>query len=219
MNIKKKISKAYSTGEEIFNAVSHGIGSILGVAALTLLVIASALSGDPFALAASIIYGITFILLYTMSTLYHSLTPVKAKGVFKVLDHCSIYLLIAGTYTPFTLVTLNGKLGWIIFSVIWVFAILGILIEVFKVGGKYLGLACYIVMGWAMVFAIKPLVNNLETGGVVLLIAGGLCYTVGVIFYVMKRYRYTHGIWHLFVLGGSICHFLAILLYVIPPWH
>jgi hemolysin III len=157
-----------------------------------------------------------------MSTLYHAITPQKAKSVFRVFDHCSIFLLIAGTYTPFSLVTLREadfyglSLGWVIFGVIWGLAIIGIVFASLKMLVKWIEFPLYILMGWLIIFSIDTLVANLSTGGLVLLVSGGVTYTVGAIFFLLHKYRYMHSIWHIFVLAGSILHFLSVLLYVIP---
>lgn len=208
--------RAYSLGEEIANSVIHGLGIGLSVAALVILVAFAALSGDPFKLASAIVYGISLVLEYTASTLYHSFPQPKVKHLFKIFDHCGIYLLIAGTYTPFCLVTLRGVVGWWLFGVIWALAIIGIAVEAFwAYRPRWLSAAVYLGMGWMVVLSLRPLVANLDPAGVWLLIAGGLAYTVGTVFYVMKKVKYMHAVWHVFVLAGSTCHFLAVLIYVI----
>jgi hemolysin III len=164
------------------------------------------------------VYGIALVLEYTASTLYHSFPQERVKHVFKILDHCGIYVLIAGTYTPFTLVTLRGSGGLWLFGVVWSLAIIGIAVEAFwTYRPRWLSASVYLGMGWLIVLAIKPLVAALPSEGLWLLVAGGLCYTLGTVFYVMKRVRYMHAVWHLWVLAGSILHFLAVLLYVIIP--
>jgi hemolysin III len=214
-----KVIRAYSLGEEIANSVIHGIGVVLSVAALTMLIIFGAMSGDTVKLAAGIVYGISLVLEYTASTLYHSLTSERGKYVFKILDHCGIYLLIAGSYTPFLLVTLGGRTGWIMFAAIWGIAIAGIAVEAFWVfRPRWISALTYLGMGWLVVLAIGPLTAALPPGGLWLLVAGGLAYTLGTIFYVLKKVPYMHAIWHLFVLAGSICHFLAVVLFVMPPY-
>ena len=199
----------YTIGEELVNAISHGLGILFSIIALVLTVVYSSVHGNPWALA--------LIILYTMSTLYHSLKPNKAKMVFRILDHSSIFLLIAGTYTPFTLVTLNGKVGWIIFSIVWLCAIFGIVLKAIDIRKfKKLSTFFYILMGWIVVFAFKPLSVALEKGGLYLLVAGGIMYTVGTIFYgIGKNKKYMHSIFHIFVLVASILHFFSILLYVV----
>jgi len=213
---EKPHSRGYSLGEEIANAVTHGLGVVLSLVALVLLVAASARTGNPWQLASSITYGITLVLLYLASTLYHSIPGPRARRVFKVIDHSAIYLLIAGTYTPFTLVTLRDTGGWWLFGIIWGLAVIGVSLEAFWVNRpKWVSAVVYLGMGWFVVVAIRPLLENLASGGIWLLVAGGLCYTLGTVFYVLKRLPYTHMVWHLFVLGGSVCHFLSVMLYVL----
>ena len=212
---KKK--RTYSLGEEIANAITHGLGVGLSIVALTLLVAFAAIWGNGWHLASAIVYGVTMLLLYVSSTLYHSIPGDKARHVLKIIDHSSIYLLIAGTYTPFTLVTLRESGGWWLFGVVWSLAIVGVALEAFWVyRPKWVSAVVYLGMGWLVVVVINPLVANLPSPGLWLLVAGGLAYTLGTIFYVLKRVPYTHAIWHLFVLAGSVCHFLAVMLYVLP---
>lgn len=206
----------YGLSEEIANSITHGVGTLLSVAALTLLVTLAAQQSDVWRVVSSSIYGATMILLFLSSTLYHSFQHPKVRFVFKTLDHCSIYLLIAGTYTPFLLVTLRGMLGWILFAVIWGLALTGIAIKlVLGAGYKRFSVATYLVMGWLVLFAAKELFANLAMGGIYWLVVGGVAYTVGVVFYLWERLPFNHAIWHLFVLAGSLCHFFAILLYVL----
>lgn len=212
-----KHGHAYSLGEEIANAITHGVGAVLSIAALTVLVIAAALWGNVWHLASAIIYGVTMFTLYMASTLYHAITHPKARHVFKIIDHASIYLLIAGTYTPFTLVTMRDNGGWWLFGVVWGLAAVGIALEAFWVyRPKWVSAVVYLGMGWLAVFAIKPMAANLEPAGLYLLIAGGLAYTLGTVFYVLKRVKFMHMVWHLWVLAGSVLHFLAVMLYVFP---
>jgi hemolysin III len=217
--------RAYTLGEEIANSVIHGLGIGLSVAALVMLVAFAAVSRDPYKLASAIVFGITLVLEYTASTLYHSFPQPKVKHLFKIFDHCGIYLLIAGTYTPFCLVTLREyqitvggfelSLGWLMFGVIWGLAVVGIALEAFwAYRPRWLSAAVYLGMGWMVVLSIKPLIANLAPAGLWLLVAGGLCYTVGTIFYVLKKVKYMHAVWHVWVLAGSVCHFLAVLLFV-----
>lgn len=207
----------YSIKEEIANAVTHGIGTLLSVAALVLLVIFASMHGNAWSIVSFSIYGTTLVLLYLFSTLYHSFQNPRVKSVFKILDHSAIYLLIAGTYTPFMLVTMRGALGWTIFGVVWGLAVLGITLKAFFVKRfKILSTISYVLMGWVIVLALKPLASNLPMNGVILLVAGGILYTVGAAFYMWKKLPYNHAIFHLFVLGGSICHFTSILFYVLP---
>lgn len=205
----------YTLGEEIANSITHGIGVGLSVAALTMLVIYGLRSGDAWRLASAIVFGIALVMEYTASTLYHSFPQPKVKHVFKILDHAGIYMLIAGSYTPFTLVTIRESGGWWWFVIVWGLAVAGIATEAFwTYRPRWLSAAVYLAMGWLVVLAIRPIVANLDPAGVSLLVAGGLAYTLGTVFYVLKRIPYFHAIWHLFVLGGSICHFLAVILFV-----
>ncbi|MHC6180654.1 PAQR family membrane homeostasis protein TrhA [Clostridium sp. JNZ X4-2] len=209
--------KFYTRGEEIANAVTHGIGALLSIAALVLLIVFSVEKGDKWYVISYTIYGISMFILYLGSTLYHSITNVKAKRVFRIFDHASIYLLIAGTYTPFTLTILRNSVGWTIFWIIWILAILGIIMKVFWVG-KYeiASTLLYIFMGWIIIFAMKKLLVLLSPAGIALLVAGGIIYTVGAVLYMMNKIPYNHAIWHIFVMGGSTCHFFCIFLYLFP---
>lgn len=212
----EKNKKSYTLGEEIFNAISHGTGALLSIAGCVILIVFSAIHGDAYSVVSSAIYGASLIILYTMSTLYHSITNVKAKKVFRILDHSTIFILIAGTYTPYTLVTLRGAVGWTIFGIVWGTAAFGIVLNAISIDRfKKISMVCYILMGWAIVAAVRPLYQNLSKGGLILLVAGGILYTVGIIFYAMKKYKYMHSVWHLFVVGGSVLHYFSILLYVI----
>ena len=201
---------------ERFNSISHLIGAALALAALVVLVVFASLQGDPWKIVSLSIYGATLFLLYALSTLYHSLHG-RAKLVFQKLDHAAIYLLIAGSYTPFTLVTLRGPWGWALFGVVWTLAVIGIVIDcLHRNGPRLYQIIIYLLMGWVILIALYPLIQNLPTGGLVWLVIGGLCYTGGMVFYALdEKLNHAHGIWHLFVLAGSICHFLAILLYVL----
>jgi len=207
----------YSVAEEIANSITHGIGALLSCAGLVLLVIFAGNHGNGWHITASVVFGATLILSYTASTLYHSIPGINAKRALKVLDHAAIYLLIAGTYTPFTLVSLRGPWGWSLFGIIWGLALLGVLLKITMLG-KLSGISTlvYLAMGWIVLIAIKPLLAVVETGGMLLLLSGGLAYSVGVVFYVWKRLPYNHAVWHLFVLAGSLCHFFAVFFYVIP---
>ena len=203
--------------EEIMNAVTHGIGTLLAIVGLVMLTVFAYLYGEIWHILSFSIYGISLVLLYLASTLYHSFTNERLKHRFKILDHSAIYLLIAGTYTPFTLVPLHGVLGWTVFSIVWGLAIVGIILKVFFVGRfKVISTMCYILMGWLILLAIKPLIATVETSGVMWLIIGGLFYTFGTVFYLWNRLPYNHAIWHLFVLAGSISHFIAVFFYVLP---
>ena len=207
----------YTLGEEIAHSVTHGIGVILSVAGLVVLVTLAALRGNAWHVVSSSIFGATLIFLYTASTLYHSITHPGAKRVLRVFDHSAIFLLIAGTYTPFTLVSLRGGWGWTLFVAVWGLALVGI---VYKITAKnrfrLLSVLLYLGMGWLVLVAIEPMVTTVPIPGLILLLAGGLCYTLGLIFYVWRSLPYSHAVWHVFVLAGSICHYFAVLLYVIP---
>ena len=207
--------KKYSIGEEIFSGVAHCVGALLSIAATVLLIVFSALKGNTMGVVGSSIYGGTMILLYTMSTLYHALTNQTAKKVFRIFDHCSIFLLIAGTYTPYCLCTLWNHGGLGILIAIWTCAILGIVFNAIALEKvKTVSLVFYVVMGLAILFKLKTLLGLLSLGGVVWMCIAGAVYILGIIFYLWKV-KYMHAIWHLFVLGGSICFFFSILFYVI----
>jgi hemolysin III len=200
---------------ERFNSITHLIGACLAVPGLTLLVVQAARLGDPWKVVSFSVYGASLVALFSFSTLYHSLRG-NAKKILQAFDHSAIYLLIAGTYTPFMLVTLRGPWGWTIISIVWTLAIAGILQEVlFKKRRTILSVSLYLIMGWLIVVALRPLSRALPEPGMHLLVAGGLCYTVGVVFYALgRRIPHGHGIFHLFVLAGSACHYLSILFYV-----
>jgi hemolysin III len=203
-------------GEEIANSVTHGVAAALSIAALVILVVFAALRGSAWHVVSCSIFGITLILLYLASTLYHALPPGKAKQVFRILDHASIYLLIAGTYTPFTLVTLRGPWGWSIFGVVWALAVAGVVFQSLLIGRlPALSTTVYVLMGWVVVVAARPLIHALPWGGLLWMLAGGLAYTLGVYFFASKT-KFAHMVWHLFVIAGSLCHFFAVLFYVIP---
>lgn len=218
-NLKKNSenqSVFYTVGEEIFNAVSHGVGALMSLAALTLLIIFAALKSNGYGMAGALVYGISLILLYSMSMVYHIVQAEKAKRVLRIFDHCSIFVLIAGTYTPYLLVCMENPMRWIMFGVIWGVTILGIILNAINLEKfRKFSMVCYVCMGWAIIFSIKTIAEAIGIGGLVLLVAGGIIYSVGIIFYSMKKYRYMHSVWHLFVLGGSVCHYLSVLLYVL----
>jgi hemolysin III len=201
---------------ERFNSISHLIGAIAALVGLVVAVVVAARQGDPWKIVSFSVYGTTLLFLYTVSTLYHSLQG-KAKQVFRKLDHYSIYFLIAGTYTPFTLVTLRGSWGWTIFGIIWGLAALGILLETLPQGkNRVLSVVIYVAMGWLMVIALKPLLAALPRTGFGWLLLGGCLYTGGLLFYFFDgRIRHFHGIWHLFVLGGSVCHYITLFFFVL----
>jgi len=201
---------------EKFNALTHLVGAVLALAGTVVLIVLAALGGDPWKIVSVSIYGATLILLYSFSTLYHSLRG-RAKVILRKLDHNSIYLLIAGSYTPFCLVTLRGPWGWSLFGVVWGLAAFGILQELMQRSeARILSVVIYVVMGWVALAALAQLRHALGPAGFAWLVAGGLFYTVGIVFYVIdKRLAHAHGIWHLFVIAGSACHYVAILLYVV----
>lgn len=206
----------YSKGEEISNAVTHGIGALLSIAALVLLIVFSSIHGTAWHVVSFTLFGATMFILYMSSTLVHSFPEGKAKDVFEILDHSSIYFFIAGTYTPFLFVVVQGALGWTLFGIVWGLAIGGTIFKVFFVK-KFLFISTllYVVMGWMIVFAWDQLVSTLHPNGVILLVAGGICYTVGAIFYVWRGFPHHHAVWHLFVIAGSALHFFSVLLYVL----
>lgn len=207
----------YSPAEEIAHAVTHGIGVLLSIAGLVVLVAFASLNGDAWHITSCAIYGATLILLYTASTLYHGIPNPRAKKVLQRLDHAAIFLLIAGTYTPFTLVNLRGGWGWTLFGMVWAITIFGMVLELTaRRRYKRLSIALYLGLGWLVVVAVKPMLAAVDTAGLLLLLAGGLSYSLGVIFYVWKRLAYHHAVWHVFVLTGSILHFFAVLFYVVP---
>lgn len=204
-------------GEEVANAVSHGVALIASIVAIPVLVISAARTGSTSAVVGAGIFGATLLLLYLSSMIYHVLPAGKAKRVFMVLDHCAIFLLIAGTYTPFTLGVLNGVWGWSLLGVVWSLALAGILLKAI-VGPKYqnLSVALYLLMGWLVIVAIKPMLSMVPVPGLLWLLAGGLSYTFGVVFFHYDyRMRYAHFIWHLFVVLGSVCHFVAVFWYAV----
>jgi hemolysin III len=208
----------YSVAEEVANSVSHGLGMIFGIVGLVLLLNqAIEANADALSITSLSIYGGSMILLYLASTLYHAIPFERAKRALKTFDHCAIYLLIAGTYTPFLLISLRTPLAIGLMAVIWAIALAGIVLKIaFVYRFKRLSLATYLVMGWLALVAVYPLALSLSTGGLVLLGLGGVIYSLGVIFYVNDRLPYNHAIWHLFVLGGTVCHFLAVYYYVTP---
>lgn len=207
----------YSFGEEVAHAVTHGVGALLAIIGLVAIVARAALYGTHWHVIACSVFGATLVLMYTASTLYHSIPLPRAKRVLRVIDHSLIYFLIAGTYTPFTLVTLHGVWGWSLFGVTWGLAIAGVVFKIYATGRfEKLSLFIYLAMGWCALVAIKPILQNLDTGGIVLTAAGGLVYSGGVAFYAWERLRYHHAIWHLFVLAGSVLQYFAVFFYVVP---
>ena len=220
MEYSKELPK-YTKGEEIFNAVSHIVGGAFGIAALVLGVIFAVIYSNAYGVVSMALFGSTLILLYTMSAIYHFLRPNKAKKLFRIFDHCTIFLLIAGTYTPFCLITLRevSYIGWVLFGIVWGLAILGVVFNAINMHHpviKTLSMICYLGMGWCVILAIDTLLSNLATGGFVFLLLGGISYTIGAIFYGFgKKCKYIHSVWHLFVLLGSVLHFFSVLFYVI----
>ena len=210
-----KLVNRYTLGEEIFNSVTHGIGALLSIVALVILVAYGSIHGDVWRIISFSIYGATLFVLYTSSTLYHSIFNNKVKQIFRVFDHASIFLLIAGSYTPITLLAMRGAWGWTLFALVWSIAIIGIILKAVSLEkANRISLVLYIMMGWLLVVAIKPMLAMAPYGLIIWLIIGGLIYTLGTIFYACKRIPFNHGIWHLFVLGGSITHFMGILFYL-----
>ncbi|NLK39220.1 MAG: hemolysin III family protein [Clostridiales bacterium] len=211
----KKHGKLYSLGEEIFNSVSHGTGAALAVAGCVLLIIKAAISkSGAVGIVSAALYGASLVILYTMSTLYHALTNKTAKKVFRIFDHCTIFVLIAGTYTPYTLITLRGWVGYTIFSVLWGVTVLGIVLNAVNLERfRIISMVFYIVMGWCIIFAIRPMLSSLDAKGLILLLAGGIFYTGGLLFYKQKN-KYMHSVWHLFVLAGSLCHYFSVMFSV-----
>lgn len=208
----------YTLAEEIANAITHGVGVALAIVGLTLLVVFSVLRGDAWTITGCAIFGATLVFLYSASTLYHSIPHPAAKGILRIFDHSAIYLLIAGTYTPITLVTLRGPIGWSLLATVWSLAVLGVVLGFVVKRRKGLVTSILsVIMGWLAIAGIKPLLHAMETGGLVLILLGGIAYTGGIAFYGWRRLPYNHAVWHVFVLSGSTFHFFAVLLYVIPP--
>jgi len=207
----------YPLGEEIANAITHGVWSLLSIAGLAVLVVSAAVRGDAWYVVSFAVFGFCAVLLFTMSTLYHAIRAPRAKRVLKVMDHASIYALIAGTYTPFALTVLRPTVGWTVFGIVWGAAAVGISLKPFFAGrAKGLSTVTYVAMGWIIVFAWKPLVASAGAEAVRFLIAGGLAYTVGAVFYVLKGRAWSHPVWHLFVGAGATLHFFAVLA-LLPP--
>lgn len=207
----------YSFMEEVFNSITHGVGILVSIAALVVMLFFSCRYGSTLHIVSAAVFGTTLVLLYTASTLYHSFQKPRLKRIFKIMDHSCIYALIAGTYTPFVLVTLRGALGWTIFGIVWSLTVLGILFKVFFINRfKIISTLAYVLMGWIIVVAIKPLVHALPVSAIVWIASGGVVYTLGTIFYSWKKIPYNHAIWHFFVLAGSACHICAVMFYVIP---
>ncbi len=211
--IIKKPKRSYTLGEEIFNSVTHGVGALLSIAGCVILIVFCAINGGAMEVVTASIFGASLIILYTMSTLYHALVPPIAKKVFQILDHNTIFLLIAGTYTPFCLCCIQPMwLGWTIFGCIWGAAVFGIVMSSINLEKfRRISTFCYILMGWGIILAVKPLYQGIPKISLIMLIIGGVLYSLGVIFYVKKNIRYMHSIWHIFVVGGSVLHWFSVL--------
>lgn len=209
----------YSLLEEKTNIYSHVIGLGLSIVALVLMVVKAGSFGDAWHVVAGGVFGISLVVLYASSAIYHSTTDLRKRARMRIIDHATIYGLIAGTYTPFTLITLNGWVGWTIFTISWGMAVTGVILKLFYTG-RFNGLSTlmYVLMGWIIIFAIKPLINNLPAEGVSWLIAGGVAYTTGAILYSIQKIPFNHAIFHIFVLLGSFCHFFSVYFYVLPGW-
>lgn len=219
-NIQKTLSikPKYTLSEELISAISHGIGMFLAIAGMVLCIVKSGTNGNTVGVVSSSLYGSFMIILYLMSTLYHSFKQnTKVKRVFRIFDHCSIFLLIFGTYIPYTLLTLKGALGWSIFGVVLAATIVGIVLNSINLEKfKKISMICYLVMGWAIIGAVKQIYNNLDVKGFILLLTGGIIYTIGAVIYGLgKKHKYMHSLWHMFVLAGTILQFFSIYLYVL----
>lgn len=216
---RARVLPSYSPGEEVAHSVTHGVGIVLAIGGLATLVAFAALKGTAWHVVGCAVFGATLVLAYTASTVYHAIPASfeRAKLVLRVLDHSSIYLLIAGTYTPFCLVNLRGPWGWSLFGVVWGLAMLGIVFKAVLIGRlRVLSVAFYVALGWLVVVAARPLTRAVAPGGLALLFGGGIAYTAGVAFYAARKLRYHHAVWHAFVLAGSVLHFFAVLFYVVP---
>lgn len=221
MSLSERKLPDYTLGEELCNSISHGVGAVLSVAALVLCVIQAAATGSALAVVSASVYGAALIFLYCNSTIYHALKRNRAKKVMRIIDHCSIFLLIAGTYTPYTLIALrqaDAVCGWIVFAVVWGMAIFGIVLNSISLERfKVLSMVCYLAMGWSIILTFKPLMTVLNGPGLYLLIWGGLAYTVGAVLYgIGAKVKYIHSLFHIFVVAGSILHFFSIFLYTLP---
>jgi hemolysin III len=210
----------YTFGEELAHGLTHGIGALLSIAGLTILVAKASVWGHALDITAAAIFGSALVLMYTASTLFHSIPLPATKRVLRIIDHSLIYVLIAGTYTPFTLLALHGVWGWSLFGFTWGLAVIGVGFKIFTTGRfEALSLVVYLLMGWCGLVAAKPIIHAMDAGGLWLLLAGGLSYSFGVIFYAWQRLPYHHAIWHGFVLAGSVFHYFSVLFYVIPGPH
>jgi hemolysin III len=207
----------YTVGEEIAHAVTHGLGLVLSLGGLATLVVMATLRGNAWHVIGSAVFGVTLVLLYAASTLYHGVRSPRAKSVFRRIDHSAVFLLIAGTYTPFTLVNLRGSLGWTLLALVWGLALLGVALHAtIPRRARWFSVPLALAMGWMVVIAFEPLVRSVHPDGLLLMAAGGLAYTLGVVFYAWRRLPYNHAVWHVCVLAGSACHFSCVLGYVIP---
>ena len=214
---ENQIKKRYTLGEEIFSAVTHGVGSLLSIAGTAVIVVLAAIFNDAWAVVGCAIFGASLIILYSMSTLYHSITNPKAKAFFRIMDHNTIFFLIAGTYTPITISILRGPIGWVLFGIVWGAAVIGIILNSIDLEKfRKPSVVCYIAMGWVIIIAIRPLLVVMNIWSLWLLVGGGVFYTVGVIFYAIKKVKYFHSIWHIFTVLGSVCHYFSILFAVTP---
>lgn len=215
--IKLANTHVFSKGEEIANAITHGIGALLSIAGLIVLIVTAATEGTVWHIVSFTIFGSTMFILYTSSTLVHALPQGKAKDLFEIFDHASIYLFIAGSYTPLIFHVIQGTLGWVMFGIVWGIAIGGIVFKAFFTK-KFLMMSTllYVIMGWIIVIGWRQILDNLHTNGLILLVAGGLFYTIGAVFYVWRGFYYHHLVWHLFVLFGTVCHYFCILIYLVP---
>lgn len=212
------VKKRYTLGEEIFNSVTHGVGSLLSIAGTVVLIVFSAINSDAFAVVSSAVYGASLIILYTMSTLYHSITNEKAKKFFRIMDHNTIFFLIAGTYTPYTLAVLRSPLGWVLFGIVWGAAAIGIVLNSIDLEKfSKISVVCYIAMGWVIIIAVKPLMSSMPFISFALLVAGGVFYTFGVIFYAIKKVKYFHSVWHIFTVIGSALHYFSVFTAIAIP--
>lgn len=218
-NLKDKLYKlvfSQTIPQEIANSITHGIGALLSIAAIVILVLYSSFSGSTLKVISFTIFGSTLFLMFISSTLYHALRPYKAKALFLKFDHITIYFLIAGTYTPILLITIGDILGWIIFILVWIFAITGAFIKILlpEASGKRISVGIYISMGWIVLFFMKVLLQKLPLGGIILLLSGGVVYTAGTLFFLCRKLYYSHAIWHLFVIAAATCHFFCVLFYI-----
>jgi len=210
--MQDKQTYKYSLGEEIANGIIHGVATLLSIAGLAVLIVLAGYYGSVWHIVGFSIFGSTLIILYLSSTLYHCFTWPSVKKIFKIIDHCAIVLLIAGTYTPFLLVSLRGAWGWSLFGIIWGCAVVGIILEfIFISRVRGFSILLYILMGWLCILAVKEILNKIPLPGLILLFTGGLSYSIGVIFYAWRKLPYNHSVWHIFVLCGSICHYFSVL--------